>query len=356
MTSPPKSSSLVGQGTPKAYRMPAEWEPHQGTWVAWPHNPETWPGKLDHVRRFYVRLIQTLATQEEVHVLVNDRPARDEALRLLGLDAPIRRIQFHLIPTNDAWVRDYGPTVVRATHPGFGLPPRLAVRWDFNAWGGKYPPWDQDQAAGATMARTLELPAISGSMILEGGAIETNGAGLLLTTTDCLLNPNRNPLLTRETIEAKLHKLLGIDQVIWLTASLMGDDTDGHIDQLVRFVSPTRLLVVSPGNRQHPNDASLAALGKQVEQAAHHHGLEVQSLPPPPPISAGQQPLPASYANFYVANQLVLVPQFGVPTDAEACRILADCFPQRRVIGFDCSAVVEGLGAIHCLTLPIPRG
>ena len=202
------------------------------------------------------------------------------------------------------------------------------------------------------MARALQVPAISGSMVLEGGSIETNGAGLLLTTTDCLLHPNRNPALSREATEAKLCKLLGIDRVLWFSGSLVGDDTDGHIDQLVRFVAPRRLLVVAPGQREDANYHSLRQLISEVEQTAHRHGLDVDELPPPPRM---ETPLPASYANFYIANRLVLVPQFGADRDAEACRIIADCLPDHRVVGLDCSDVIEGFGAIHCLTQQIPQ-
>lgn len=356
MSNPPPKSSSKGDSALPAYRLPAEWEPHQGTWVAWPHNQDTWPAAIKRVEQFYVPLIQALLPCEEVHVLVNDHRMERYARRCLGLTSAANNLQFHHIVTDDAWCRDYGATLLRSVDTGHAMPARLAVVWGFNAWGGKYPPWENDNRAAARMAQVLEIPCLSGSMILEGGSIESNGQGTLMTTDTCLLNPNRNPELQRQEIESKLSRLLGAQRFIWLSGELAGDDTDGHIDQLARFLKPEGIATVTPGDKRDSNYPMLVKMIRQLETAASDYGLQLTYLPPPPRVERRGRTLPASYANFYIANELVLVPQFRVATDDDACAILASQFPGRKVIGLDCTDVIEGLGAIHCLTQQIPIG
>lgn len=354
MPHPLPRSSSYGNTVLPAYRMPAEWEPHQGTWVAWPHNADTWPNALDRVEAFYVRLIQLLLPGEEVHVLVNDDVMERRARLRLGITSPSDGLRFHRIPTDDAWCRDYGATFLRAVGTNRSMPDRLAIVWGFNAWGEKYSPWDNDKRVAARMAQAMAVQCLSGSMILEGGSIECDGQGTLMTTDTCLLNPHRNPQLGRQEIESKLMRLLGVERCIWLSCKLEGDDTDGHIDQLARFVKPDWIAAVTPGDKRDPNYPALRAMMQQLETAASKCGFNLTCLPPPPQVNRHGHPLPASYANFYIGNKVVLIPQFRVATDDDACAIIASQFPGRDVIGLDCTDVVEGLGTIHCLTQQIP--
>jgi agmatine deiminase len=335
--------------------MPAEWQPHQATWLSWPHNPETWPGCLPEVERVMAQAVSALATGETVRINVRDPAHGLHVERLLAGKAPQGRVALHPFPTNDAWCRDHGAIFVRR-NPALG-DPLLALDFQYNAWGGKYPPYDLDNAIPGHMAAALRVPSRTiADMVLEGGSIEVNGAGTVLTTEQCLLNPNRNPHLSRAEIEARLQGYLGVRQVIWLGDGIVGDDTDGHIDDLTRFVAEDTVVTVVEAD---PADANYAALRDNRERLAAvrlpgGQPLKVIELPMPVPVVRDGQRLPASYANFYVGNRAVLLPTFDCPADEEAAAILARCFPGRRIVGLDCRKVVVGLGTFHCLTQQVP--
>jgi agmatine deiminase len=336
------------------YRMPAEWQPHQATWLSWPHNPETWPGCLPEVERVMAQAVSALATGETVHINVKDATHARHVEGLLAGKAPQGRVVLHQFPTNDAWCRDHGAIFV--TRPASRGEPLLALDFQYNAWGGKYPPFDLDNAIPGRMAGFLGVPSRAIDMILEGGSVEVNGAGTVLTTEQCLLNENRNPHLSRAQIEERLRGYLGVEQVVWLGDGIVGDDTDGHIDDLTRFVAEDTVVTVVEAD---PADANYAALRDNRERLAavtlaDGRPLRVIELPMPAPVVRDGVRLPASYANFYVGNRAVLLPTFDCPADEAAAAILARCFPGRRIVGLDCRPVVVGLGTFHCLTQQVP--
>ena len=340
---------------PKAlgYRLPAEWAPHEATWISWPHNRDSWPGVFAGVEPAMTELVRALASCEAVYINVLDAEHERHVRALLEAAAPPERLRFFRFPTNDAWARDHGAIfVTRASK----AEPRLAVDFDYNAWGGKYPPFDLDREIGRQMAEALGVPRFAEpGVVLEGGSIEPNGAGALMTTEQCLLNPNRNPSLGIADIERLLRNAFGVDQVIWLGDGIEGDDTDGHIDDLARFFRAEGVLTIMEPNKSDPNHAPLVANRRRLaELKVDGRALDVVELPMPEPQYLGDQRLPASYANFYIANGAVLVPTFGCPQDDAALAILADCFPGRRVVPVDCRVLIAGLGALHCLTQQVP--
>jgi agmatine deiminase len=341
--------------TPRArgYRLPAEWAPHDATWLSWPHNRDSWPGVFAGVEPAMVEFVRALAGCEPVYINVLDAEHERHVRKLLGAVAPPERLRFYRFPTNDAWARDHGAIFV--TRPTANEP-RLAVDFDYNAWGGKYPPFDLDREIGRQMAEALGVPRWpKPGIVLEGGSIEVNGEGALLTTEQCLLNPNRNPTLARGDIETLLREAFGVSEILWLGDGIEGDDTDGHIDDLTRFVAPTTVVTVVEPNRADPNHAPLAANRRLLDSlSVGGRPLTVVELPMPEPQYLEDQRLPASYANFYVANDAVLVPVFGCAADAAACTTLQDCFPGRRVEPIDCRVLIAGLGALHCLTQQVP--
>jgi agmatine deiminase len=341
--------------TPRArgFSMPAEWAPHEATWLSWPHNRDSWPGVFEGVEPAMVEFVRALAECEAVYINVRDAEHERHVRKLLAPAVSVERLRVFRFPTNDAWARDHGAIfVTRATLDV----PRLAVDFDYNAWGGKYPPFDLDRQVGRQMAEALGVPRYAKpGIVLEGGSIEVNGTGALLTTEQCLLNPNRNPTLTRSDIERLLCDSFGVRQILWLGLGIEGDDTDGHIDDLTRFVAPTTVVTVVEPNRADPNHVPLAANRRLLDTlAVGGRPLEVVDLPMPEPQFLEDQRLPASYANFYVANGAVLVPVFGCAADDTACGILGDCFPGRRVLAVDCRVLIAGLGALHCLTQQVP--
>ena len=333
------------------YTMPAEWAPHQATWISWPHNAETWPGVLPQAEAAMVRAVSALAVGETVRINVLD-PGHEAHVRgLLGPTAASPAVVFHAIPTNDAWCRDHGAIFVRDATGGLA-----AVDCDFNAWGGKYPPWDRDDAVPQKMAAALGLPCFKAGMTLEGGSIDVNGAGALLTTEQCLLNPNRNPTLDRGQIEARLRLLLGVRQVLWLGDGIIGDDTDGHVDDITRFVAEDTVVTVVEPDPGDPNHDPLAENLERLRSMRLDDGrpLRIVELPMPQPVERDGERLPASYGNFYIGNAAVLLPVFGQPRDAEAVRVLQHCFPDRRIVPVTANELVVGLGAFHCLTQQVP--
>jgi len=325
------------------YRFPAEWEPHAATWLAWPHKQATWPGKFEPIPAVWAGLVRTIAEFEPVHVLAGGNAVRAQAEAMVGA-AP--NVTLHDIPTDDVWARDHGPMFLVGPP---GLPPAL-VDWQYNAWGGKYPPFDQDNAVPERIARHTVRRVFSPGIVLEGGAVDSNGQGTLLTTEQCLLNENRNPRLSRTDIEQYLSDYCAARKVLWLGEGIVGDDTDGHIDELARFVAPR---VVVAAVERDPADENYAALRDNLHRLrnmtdADERALEVISMPMPGPLYFGDARLPASYMNFYIANGLVIVPQFGDPADLQARSILERLFPSRQVRGLNAVDLVWGLGAFHC--------
>src|SRR6202045_2237613 len=337
------------------YRMPAEWEPHAATWLSWPRREGiSFPDSFDRVLPTLRAMVEALIESENVCINVCNGAHETEAQQVLhGLS--MERITFHRIPTNEPWCRDHGPVFLTRKKE-----PRLAiVDWDYNAWGNKYPPFDLDEVVPTRLADILKVPVFYPRMILEGGSIEVNGAGALLTTKSCLLNKNRNPNLSREQIEQRLRDFLGVREILWLGDGIAGDDTDGHIDDLARFVSETKVVTVVEKNRDDENfeplQENLARL-REMKIGASRTGtkIDIVTLPMPRKIVREDLRLPASYANFYVANRYVLVPTFADPADEAALSILRRCFPTRRVIGIDCRELIWGLGTFHCLTQQQP--
>ncbi len=334
--------------------MPAEWSPHQATWFSWPHNVDTWADYLPAVERVLAEAVAALAKSERVRINVRDSGHGYHVQKLLAGKVSPERVLLHQFPTNDSWCRDHGAIFV-TRDPGHG-PTLQALDFQYNAWGGKYPPFDLDNAIPAKMAAELGVPCRNLPMVLEGGSIEVNGRGTLLTTEQCLLNPNRNPGLSRAEIEDRLKELLGVSRILWLGEGIAGDDTDGHIDDLTRFVAEDLVVTVV---EQDPADENYAPLKENRErlagmQLADGRPLRVVELPMPAPLYRGSTRLPASYANFYVGNRVVLLPTFDCPADEEAAAILARCFQGRRIVSLDCRDVVIGLGTFHCLTQQVP--
>ena len=342
--------------TPRSlgYSMPAEWAPHRATWLSWPHNLETWPTQLEIVRGVWVRMVSVLSPFEHINLLVNDERTECEVTaRLKQAGAVMTNVTLLRIPTVDVWMRDYGPTfVTREAREG----PLALNDWIFDGWGGKYNAYEEDDQVAREIASRIQVPVFDHKIILEGGSIEVNGAGICLTTEQCLLNKNRNPHLSRAEIEQYLKNSLGVDQVIWLGEGIVGDDTDGHIDDIARFVNPTTVACIVEANSHDENYLYLQENYERLQSATDRNGnkLSLVTLPCPGPVYYEGSRLPASYANFYIANQIVLVPVFDDPNDDKALGILQEVFADRKVIGLRCNEVVAGLGAIHCVTQQQP--
>ena len=332
---------------------PPEWSRHAATWLAWPHNTETWPSRLAPVQQTTIEIIKALHVHEPVNLLVNDAATEQLLLaRFQKADIDLKKVQFHRIPTNDCWLRDTGPTFVTSPPSPLLIKERGAkggvrsdtatICWQFNSWGEKWPPWDLDAKVSRQVAEAAGVPSLNPGIVLEGGSIETNGEGLLLTTESCLLESKRNPHLSKGDIEKTLKQFLGVAEVVWLKGEVpKGDDTDGHIDNLARFVSAGR--VVTPLPPSSPDFKTLAGRFEMIQ------------LPIPSVKGPDGAVLPASYANFYIANGVVLLPVFGVAEDAEAIRRLVPLFPKRRVVPINCRDLVLGFGGIHCMTQQQPQ-
>ena len=355
-----QDASGMAQQPVTAVRWPAEWERHEGTWMSWPHNRDTWVEDVSDLEDAFVHAITALSGGEVLHL-----NARDESVlahvraRLAIADVNVLAdgdatsttgVRLHRIATNDAWCRDYGPVFVVRGGAVTGLDFR------FNAWGGKYPPWNDDDAAAARMATTLGLPTWRHELVLEGGALEGNGSDLVMTTEQCLLNPNRNGDIARADIEGVLQRSLGCTSVLWLGGGVVGDDTDGHIDNLARFIDARTVIVLTEPDTTDINHAPLADNVARLRawRGADGSALRVIELPEPDALEYDGRRLPASYANFYIGNQVVLLPVYGGARDAEAIRIVGEAFPSRRLVPIDSRVVVRGFGAWHCLTQQVP--
>lgn len=340
------------------YSFPPEWAPHRGTWLSWPR-PEgiSFPGTYHTVPPALARLVGEIARREEVHVNVpNANWARIVRDTLASHGVRSRRVFLHEIPTNEAWCRDHGPAFV-LRRDRRGRTHAAVVDWGFNAWGGKYPPWDADDAVPTAVAQLLDLPVFHPGIVMEGGAVEFNGAGTVLTTRSCLLNRNRNPGLGQREVERYLCDYYGQRKVLWLDGGIAGDDTDGHIDDLARFVAPD---IVVMGVEEDPRDENYAVLREnraRLDRLRDQDGrpFTVVELPMPRPVVHEGQRLPATYVNFSFVNGALLVPTYrDRRNDRRALEILQMLVPDREVVGLDCTDVVWGLGAIHCLTQQMP--
>jgi agmatine deiminase len=347
--------------------MPAEWEPHAATWLAWPHNRSDWPGKFPAIPWVYAEIVRHLARVERVAMIVEDAEARRAAIKILSdSGANTKAVDFYLWPTNRGWTRDCGPIFV--VSKSRAQEPVAIINWRFNAWA-KYPDWHKDATIAGKVARRLRLPAwqpmatVNGRpqrVVLEGGSIDVNGCGALLTTEECLLGSaqQRNPGLGRADLEQVFADYLGVRRVIWLGRGIAGDDTHGHIDDIARFVAPSAVLACVEPDPRDPNHAPLQENVGRLRAARDQDGkpLRVVELPLPAPVIFRGQRLPASYANFYIANRLVLMPTFNDPNDRRALEILARLFPDRQVVGIHCGDLVWGLGTLHCMTQQQPAG
>jgi agmatine deiminase len=342
--------------------MPAEWEPHLATYLVWPHNRDTWPKKFELIPSVFARMAAAIAHFEPVRILVNDAAKIDDVRTLIhnapALEGtPVRpdRVEFIMIPTNDAWIRDHGPIFVNR-NTGSDGPAQIALDWHFNSWGEKYGAYDLDDVVPQQLGDHYGFEVVEPKIVLEGGSIDVNGAGALLTTESCLLNRNRNPNLSRVEIEEYLRVYLGVTQILWLGDGIAGDDTDGHVDDLARFVAPDAIVTVV---EEDPADANYAPLQENLRRLramreAAGRPFRIETLPMPPALYYDGIRLPASYANFYIANGTVIMPSFGCVADEIARATFARLFPSRRVVAIPSTDLVWGLGAIHCLTQQHP--
>ena len=342
--------------TPAAggYFFPAEFALHTATWLSWPHNPDTWPGKIDSIYSSYSQFIKTLVAGEYVNINVTDAQMQFSATKcLMQYDVPMDRIRFYHHPTNDAWCRDHGPAFL--INPD-SRQPKVIVDWGHNAWGGKYPPFDLDDVIPTLIGKEYGIPVYHPGIIMEGGSVDFNGAGTLITSTSCLLNPNRNPHLTKREIEQYLIDFYGVEQILWVDEGIIGDDTDGHIDDTVRFYKEDAVITVIEHNKQDENYDLLKRNHKQLQsmRLLDDRQLTIVELPMPDPVYYSDQRLPASYANFYISNLHVIVPTFRCKRDEEAIDILKECFPEREVVGIDSTDIIWGLGSFHCLSQQEP--
>ena len=342
--------------TPKelGYYFPAEFAPHTATWLSWPHKEASWPGKIETIYPFYSQFIKEVAKGEEVCINVVDNAMKAFAIKCLNeAGADLGKIKFFIHPTNDAWCRDHGPAFL--INPDADIK-KVIVDWGYNAWGNKYPPFDLDDVIPTLIGKHYNIPVYHPGIVMEGGSVEFNGQGTLLTSTACLLNPNRNPHLNQQQIEEYLHNYYGVEQVLWVDEGIVGDDTDGHIDDTVRFVNANTVLTVVEENKQDENYELLQHNLRQLKQMRLLNGqqLNVIELPMPDAIEYEGQRLPASYANFYIANAAVIVPTYRCANDDKALQLIQQSFPDRKVIGIDSTDIIWGLGSFHCLSQQEP--
>jgi len=345
--------------------MPAEWEPHRATYLVWPHNRATWPGKFDAIPPVFARLAAAIASFEPLRILIATEHDAEEIRRMIGLAgeasgergdgaAVLERVELVAVATNDSWIRDHGPIFVNRADSG--TPGQIALDWRFNSWGEKYGAFDLDDATPRRLAERYGFEVAATGIVLEGGSIDVDGEGTLLTTESCLLNPNRNPTMNRREIEDALKEWLGVSAVLFLGEGIAGDDTDGHVDDLARFVAPGTVVTVVEND---PGDANYRALEENLTRLgamrdAAGRRLRIERLPMPPALFHEGIRVPASYANFYILNDGVIVPTFGCAADDEALTTIGRLFPGRRVVGIPSTDLVWGLGAVHCLTQQHP--
>ncbi|MBT1707077.1 agmatine deiminase family protein [Fulvivirgaceae bacterium PWU5] len=342
--------------TPKqqGYFFPAEFAKHDATWLSWPHKEASWPGKIEAIYPVYAEFIKRVAEGEKVNINVLSEAMKQKALGYLQqAGADLGSVQFFMHPTNDAWCRDHGPAFL--INPK-AAQKKIIVDWGYNAWGGKYPPFDLDDNIPTLIAQHYGVPVVYPGIVMEGGSVEFNGRGTLLTTRACLLNENRNPHLTQEQIETYLRNYYGVDHILWLGDGIVGDDTDGHIDDLTRFVNADTVVTVVEEDKSDENYTLLQENLHELHRLRLEDGkqLNVVELPMPGAVVYDDMRLPASYANFYISNKYVVVPTFRDKNDDRALDILQKCFPDRKVIGLDSVDIIWGLGSFHCLSQQEP--
>ena len=342
--------------TPKqqGYRFPAEWEPHEATWLSWPHKEASWPGKIAAIFPYYAAFVKELTRGEIVRINVAGETQKQEAsghLETAGVD--FSKVEFYFNATNDAWCRDHGPAFL--VKPGAAYK-KVIVDWNYNAWGNKYPPYDLDDVIPTRIGAQLNIPVFHPGIIMEGGSVEFNGKGTILTSTACLLNENRNPHLNRQQIEEYLYNYYGGEQVLWVDEGIEGDDTDGHIDDTIRFVNEDTVLAVVEEDKRDENYALLQKNLEQLKVMRLLNGkqLNIIELPMPDAVIWEEQRLPASYANFYIANKTVIVPTYRCSKDDKALQLIQSCFKDREVLGIDSTEIIWGLGSFHCLSQQEP--
>jgi len=346
----------INRPSPKelGYRFPAEFEPHTATWLSWPHKEDSWPGKIERIYTPYCLFIKALAENESVHINVSNEEMKLFATeKLQVVSADLGKIKFYTHPTNDAWCRDHGPAFL--INPG-ATQPKIIVDWNYNAWGNKYPPFDLDDRIPTLIATAYQIPVLYPDIIMEGGSVDFNGKGTLITSESCLLNENRNPLLSRSGIEEYLEAYYGVEQILWVKDGIVGDDTDGHIDDTVRFFNEDSVLVAVEENKSDENYGILQQNLSDLKKMRLINGkqLNLVELPMPDKVIYEDQRLPASYANFYIANGLVVVPTFRCANDERALQIIQHAFPERKVTGIDSTDIIWGLGSFHCLSQQEP--
>lgn len=346
---------FAGQ-TPKSlgYSFPAEFAKQDAVWLSWPHKEESWPGKIASIYPSYCAFVKTVALTQRVNINVGTDKMRQAASKMLELaGVEMSKVQFYLHPTNDAWCRDHGPSFLIRNNQEH---PKAIVDWNINAWGGKYPPFDLDDVIPTRIAEQMNLPVFYPDIIMEGGSVDFNGAGTVITSTCCLLNPNRNPHLNKTQIEKYLGDYYGIEQVLWVSEGIIGDDTDGHIDDTVRFVNEDTVLTVVESNVLSENFDLLQKNLKELHEMRLANGkqLNIVELPMPADVIYEGQLLPASYANFYISNGHIIVPTYRCAQDDQAMQIIQTCFPTREVVGIDSTDIIWGLGSFHCLSQQEP--
>jgi agmatine deiminase len=344
-------------GTPKenGYYFPAEFARHNATWLSWPHKEASWPGKIETIFPVYADFIRLVAEGEAVNINVVDEAMKQKAIaHLKEAGADLSKVNFFVHPTNDAWCRDHGPAFL--INP-MSKVPKIVVDWGYNAWGGKYPPYDLDDNIPTLVANHYNIPVVYPGIVMEGGSVEFNGMGTVLTTTSCLLNENRNPNLSQKQIEEQLRNYYGVEHILWLGDGIEGDDTDGHIDDLTRFVNADTVVTVVESNKKDANYKPLLENVKALSRMRLENGrqINVVELPMPSPIIHEDMRLPASYANFYISNKYVIVPVFRDANDEKALEILSSCFKDRKVVGLDSVDIIWGLGSFHCLSQQEPE-
>lgn len=342
--------------TPRSlgFHFPAEFAPQRAMWLSWPHNKDSWPGKIETIFPVYAQFVKLVAEGQQVCINVADESMKTFALdHLQQAGTDLNKVTFFFHPTNDAWCRDHGPAFV----VNYERKEKAIVNWGYNAWGEKYPPYDLDNQIPGLVADKLGLRVFNPGIIMEGGSVEFNGRGTLMTTKACLLNPNRNPQLNQGQIEQYLQDYYGVDHILWLGDGIDGDDTDGHIDDLTRFVNEDTVVTVVEHNKSDVNYEPLQENLQLLNILRLENGqqLNVVELPMPAPVIYEGQRLPASYANFYIANQYVVVPTFRDANDDKALEILQSVFPTRKVVGLDSTDMVWGLGSFHCLSQQEPE-
>ena len=338
----------------KGFSFPAEWHRHTATWLSWPHKEESWPGKIGMIYSRYAEFVKVLTEGEIVRINVADEQMTaftKEQLLAIGTD--LNKVEFFPFPTNDAWCRDHGPAFLINSE----TKQKAIVDWGYNAWGGKYPPFDLDDVIPTKIGAHFGLPVYHPGIVMEGGSVDFNGKGTILTTTACLLNKNRNPLLNQQQIEEYLYNYYGAEQILWLGDGIVGDDTDGHIDDITRFVNEDTVVTVVEENKHDENYHILQDNLKTLKTMRLLNGkqLNIIELPMPAPVIYEEQRLPASYANFYIGNAAVVVPTYRCANDDKALEILTQCFPDRKVVGIDSTDIIWGLGSFHCLSQQEPE-